>query len=414
MYLEVVMNDNFKVNIEQKLKQKFKLSQNMKVSLEILKMPLNELNKYVKNEVLKDFPVDVNLKNKDFNKSGNEYISELDNLSDEKNFFEILEEELSYLKISLKVREICIFIINNLNQRGYLEISKIEIKNMLKVNDKELEKAFEIIYNLEPYGVGAYSLEECLKIQLNAKNILDNKLFIFIDNYLYLLADKKYKEIMKKLEITEEQLYDYIKIIKSLNPIPSRGYNVGKIEKIIPDIFVEVKNNEIFYEINKELIPQINLDNSRDRELKKINEIISCIEKRFQTLDRIMKIIVREQEKFFLNNGKNQNSLKIIDIASELDLSPSTVSRAIKEKYIKTDFGIISLRKLFTLDATSLIVQEKITELIENENRKEPYTDKKLVNLLEKDNIYVARRTVTKYREELGYKSSNKRKVREP
>ena len=123
-----------------------------------------------------------------------------------------------------------------------------------------------------------------------------------------------------------------------------------------------------------------------------------------------MEIIIREQKSFFLSQGKETNTLKISDVASELNLSPSTVSRAVKEKYIKTDFGIISLRKLFNLDSTVFLYQQKILEYIENENKEQPFSDQDIVNLLEKEGIKIARRTVTKYREKLGYKSSHKRK----
>ena len=164
-------------------------------------------------------------------------------------------------------------------------------------------------------------------------------------------------------------------LIKSLNPIPSRGYSVGKVRKIIPDVLVEIKKNEIFYEINGASIPQINVkDKIEDKYYKKIN------------------------------------TLKISDIADKLNLSPSTVSRAVKEKYIKTNFGIISLRKLFNLDSAVFLHQQKILEYIENENKEQPFSDQDIVNLLEKDGIKIARRTVTKYREKLGYKSSHKRK----
>ena len=298
-----------------------------------------------------------------------------------------------------------------MNKKGYLELSKIEIKDILEVSDKELKEAFDIIHNLEPYGVGAYSLEECLKIQLKVKNLRDDKLFLFIDNYLYLLADKKYNLIKEKLNINEDVLFSYIDIIKSLNPIPSRGYSVGKVRKIIPDILVEIKKDEIFYEINRASIPQINIkDKLNDKYYKKINEIVSCIEKRFETIDKIMKIIIREQKIFFTSQGKKINTLKISDIADKLNLSPSTVSRAVKEKYIKTNFGIISLRKLFNLDSAVFLHQQKILEYIENENKENPISDQDIVNLLEKDGIKIARRTVTKYREKLGYKSSHKRK----
>ena len=405
------MDNKLGIIEKQKLIQSLKLSQIMKLSINILKMSITELNNFIEKEISKDLSVSVELNYSNQENYDDEKEAEINYLTDEKNFFQILEEQLSYFKIETKIKKICVFIINNLNKKGYLELSKIEIKDILEVSDKELDEAFDIIHNLEPYGVGAYSLEECLKLQLKVKNLIDDKLFLFIDNYLYLLADKKYDLIKEKLNINDEQLFSYIDIIKSLNPIPSRGYSVGKIKKIIPDIFVETKKDEVFYEINRASIPQINVkDKINDKYYKKLNEIVSCIEKRFETLDKIMEIIIREQKSFFISQGKETNTLKISDVASELNLSPSTVSRAVKEKYIKTNFGIISLRKLFYLDSTVFLYQQKILEYIENENKEQPFSDQDIVNLLEKEGIKIARRTVTKYREKLGYKSSHKRK----
>ena len=405
------MDNKLGIIEKQKLIQSLKLSQIMKLSINILKMSIIELNNFIEKEISKDFGVPVELNYSNQENYNNEKEPEINYLTDEKNFFQILEEQLSYFKIETKIKEICVFIINNLNKKGYLELSKIEIKDILEVSDKELDEAFDVIHSLEPYGVGTYSLEECLKIQLKVKNLIDDKLFLFIDNYLYLLADKKYDLIKEKLNINDEQLFTYIDIIKSLNPIPSRGYSVGKIKKIIPDILLETKKDEVFYEINRASIPQINVkDKINDKYYKKLNEIVSCIEKRFETLDKIMEIIIREQKSFFISQGKETNTLKISDVASELNLSPSTVSRAVKEKYIKTDFGIISLRKLFNLDSTVFLYQQKILEYIENENKEQPFSDQDIVNLLEKEGIKIARRTVTKYREKLGYKSSHKRK----
>ena len=405
------MDNKLDIIEKQKLIQSLKLSQIMKLSINILKMSITELNNFIEKEISKDLSVSVELNYSNQENYDDEKEAEINYLTDEKNFFQILEEQLSYFKIETKIKEICVFIINNLNKKGYLELSKIEIKDILEVSDKELDEAFDVIHSLEPYGVGAYSLEECLKIQLKVKNLIDDKLFLFIDNYLYLLADKKYDLIKEKLNINDEQLFNYIDIIKSLNPIPSRGYSVGKVKKIIPDIFVETKKDEVFYEINRASIPQINVkDKINDKYYKKLNEIVSCIEKRFETLDKIMEIIIREQKSFFISQGKETNTLKISDVASELNLSPSTVSRAVKEKYIKTNFGIISLRKLFYLDSTVFLYQQKILEYIENEDKEQPFSDQDIVKLLEKEGIKIARRTVTKYREKLGYKSSHKRK----
>ncbi|WP_315523639.1 RNA polymerase factor sigma-54 [Fusobacterium massiliense] len=396
----------------QKLMHSLKLSQTMRLSLNILGMSIIEINNFIHKEFLKGLEslVELNYSYQEAN-NDDEKEAEINYLTEEKDFFQILEEQLSYFKINKKIKEICLFIINNLNKKGYLELSKIEIKDILEIDDKELEEAFNIVHNLEPYGTGAYSLEECLKIQLKSKGITDKKLILFVENYLYLLADKKYNLLKEKLNIDEDTLFSYISIIKSLNPIPSRGYSVGKIKQIIPDILVELKKDEVFYKINRESIPQIKVkDKINNKYYTKINELINCIEKRIETLDKIMKIIIREQKIFFTSQGKKMNTLKICDIAEELNLSSSTISRAVKEKYIRTDFGIISLRKLFNLDSTVFLYQQKILEYIENENKEQPFSDQDIVNFLEKEGIKIARRTVTKYREKLGYKSSHKRK----
>ena len=294
------MDNKLDIIEKQKLIQSLKLSQIMKLSINILKMSITELNNFIEKEISNDLDVSVELNYSNQENYDDEKEAEINYLTDEKNFFQILEEQLSYFKIERKIKKICVFIINNLNKKGYLELSKIEIKDILEVSDKELGEAFDVIHSLEPYGVGTYSLEECLKIQLKVKNLIDDKLFLFIDNYLYLLVDKKYDLIKEKLNINDEQLFNYIDIIKSLNPIPSRGYSVGKIKKIIPDILLETKKDEVFYEINRASIPQINVkDKINDKYYKKLNEIVSCIEKRFETLDKIMRIIISKQKKIF-------------------------------------------------------------------------------------------------------------------
>ena len=158
------MDNKLDIVEKQKLTQSLKLLQMMKLSINILKMSVMDLNKFIEKEFSEDSGISVELnysKKENFN-AGKE--AEINYPTDEKNFFQILEEQLSYFKINKKIKKICIFIINNLDKKGYLELSKIEIKDILEVSNKELEEAFDIIHNLEPYGIGAYSLEECLKI----------------------------------------------------------------------------------------------------------------------------------------------------------------------------------------------------------------------------------------------------------
>lgn len=401
---------------EQKLsmKQSLNLSQQMKLSINILAMSIEKLNDFVLEEVEENPNVELKFFIRDKNFYRNEDISELDNISQDKNFYEELEEQINFLKLDKKMRESCIFIVNNLNEKGYLLLSKRELLRELKVDENYLTKILEVIHSLEPYGVGAFSLEDCLKIQLKQKNIFDEKLDRLIDKYLILIAEQKFELIKEKLNINEEQMRLYISEIKKLNPIPSRGYNTGKLRRVIPEIIVKKVEDKYKCELNEKVIPQLSIKNENEIDknfYKRVNDIILAIEKRNTTLLKISEFITEKQKIFFETLGKEAITLKIIDIAQELNLSISTVSRTIKEKYILTDFGVVALRKLICMSSEAIKEKEYIEKYIENENREKPYSDQELTELLRKDGFKIARRTVNKYRKELGYKSSSSRKV---
>ncbi|MDY4010386.1 MAG: RNA polymerase factor sigma-54 [Fusobacterium gastrosuis] len=401
---------------EQKLsmKQSLNLSQQMKLSINILAMSIEKLNDFVLEEVEENPNVELKFFIRDKNFYRNEDISELDNISQDKNFYEELEEQINFLKLDKKMRESCIFIVNNLNEKGYLLLSKRELLRELKVDENYLTKILEVIHSLEPYGVGAFSLEDCLKIQLKQKNIFDEKLDRLIDKYLILIAEQKFELIKEKLNINEEQMRLYISEIKKLNPIPSRGYNTGKLRRVIPEIIVKKVEDKYKCELNEKVIPQLSIKNENEIDknfYKRVNDIILAIEKRNATLLKISEFITEKQKIFFETLGKEATTLKIIDIAQELNLSISTVSRTIKEKYILTDFGVVALRKIICMSSEAIKEKEYIEKYIENENREKPYSDQELTELLRKDGFKIARRTVSKYRKELGYKSSSSRKV---
>lgn len=397
---------------EQKLS--LNLSQQMKLSINVLAMSVEKLNDFILEEIEENPNIELKFFIKDKNFYRNEDISELDNISQEKNFYEELEEQINFLKIDKKMKDSCIFVINNLNEKGYLTLSKNELLRELKINESYLIKIFEVIHNLEPYGVGAFSLEDCLKIQLKQKNIFDEKLDKLIDKYLMLIAEKKYELIKDKLKINDEQLDKYILEIKKLNPIPTRGYNTGKLRKITPEIIVKKIGDKYESKLNDKVIPQLLIKNKDELDrnfYKKVNDIISAIEKRNVTLLKISEIITDRQKVFFETFGKEKTTLRIMDIAEELNLSISTVSRAIKEKYMLTDFGVVEFKKIICANSNALKERDCIEKYIENEDKEKPYSDQELTDLLSKDGFKIARRTVSKYRKEMGYKSSSSRKV---
>lgn len=412
---------DFSLNIRQELK--LILTQEMKLSLNILEMSSMDLEKFIEKEFSKNPLLEVDFSSKNYSSKGDdsEESSPFDFISEEKNLIDFLEEQLGFLKISKEMRFLCTFIINNLDKRGFLTATREELKSGCGFPFKDIDKAIEIVKSLEPVGIGAKNLEECLIIQLHKKNINDQKLEYIITHFMQELASSKYDIICSKLNITEEYVVEYLKIIRSLNPFPSRGFYMGDtIRYIEPD--AEIKNIDGRYVVvmSEKNIPKVSLkavENNQELtgEMKNYfnsaNNIIKCIEKRQLTLKNILDIILEKQYGYFSNSQGKLNSLTLKDVSSILKIHNSTVSRAIKNKYILTERGMKRVKDMFIINNKQIFIKEKIEELILNEDRYNPLHDNEIVLLLEKEDMKIARRTVVKYREELGIKPAHKRKL---
>ena len=412
---------DFSLNIKQELK--LILTQEMKLSLNVLEMSSMDLEKFIEKEFSKNPLLEIDFSSKNYSSKGDdsEESSPFDFISEEKNLIDFLEEQLGFLKISKEMRFLCTFIVNNLDKRGFLTVTREELKSACGFPLKDIDKAIEIVKSLEPIGIGAKNLEECLIIQLHKKNINDQKLEYIITHFMQELASSKYDIICSKLNITEEYVVEYLKIIRSLNPFPSRGFYMGDtIRYIEPDAEIKNIGGKYVVVMSEKNIPKLklkSLENAQEisGEMKNYfnsaNNIIRCIEKRQLTLKSILDIILETQYEYFSNPEGKLNSLTLKDISSILKIHDSTVSRAIKNKYILTERGMKRVKDMFIIDNKKLFVKEKIEELILNEDRYNPLHDNEIALLLEKENLKIARRTVVKYREELGIKPAHKRKL---
>ena len=412
---------DFSLNIKQELK--LILTQEMKLSLNVLEMSSMDLEKFIEKEFSKNPLLEIDFSSKNYSSKGDdsEESSPFDFISEEKNLIDFLEEQLGFLKISKEMRFLCTFIVNNLDKRGFLTVTREELKSACGFPLKDIDKAIEIVKSLEPIGIGAKNLEECLIIQLHKKNINDQKLEYIITHFMQELASSKYDIICSKLNITEEYVVEYLKIIRSLNPFPSRGFYMGDtIRYIEPDAEIKNIGGKYVVVMSEKNIPKLklkSLENAQEisGEMKNYfnsaNNIIRCIEKRQLTLKSILDIIPEKQYEYFSKPEGKLNSLTLKDISSILKIHDSTVSRAIKNKYILTERGMKRVKDMFIIDNKKLFVKEKIEELILNEDRYNPLHDNEIALLLEKENLKIARRTVVKYREELGIKPAHKRKL---
>ena len=399
-----------------KLKQNMKLilTQDMKLSMNILEMSSTKLREFLEKEINKN-PVLEIVYTPRSKFSDEETPSPLDFLSKEKSLFDFLEEQLAYLKLSKKFKEICYYIINNLDDRGYLTLSKNEIKKTFKLSTKELQEIFNVIYSLEPSGIGAENLKDCLKIQLTIKDKKDPLLFSLIDNYLEDLGNKNFKFIADNLHISIERIKRYLTLLQTLDPIPARGYFVGnKTRYIVPDAKIEIVNKELKVTLNEEVFPKIKIssDASNKNNYQNALNLIKAIEKRYITLEKILNLLIIKQFEFFFFGKEHLKTLTLKDIATELNLHISTISRAIKEKFIDTPQGIIEIKSLFIASSESIVIKKLIEEFIHNENKYSPLSDEKISYLLKNKGFSLARRTVAKYRDELGILSTRERKIK--
>lgn len=414
---------DFSLNIKQELK--LALTQEMKLSLSILEMSSIDLEKFIEKEFSKNPLLEIDYSSKTYKAQNDdsEEVSPFDFIAEEKNLIDFLEEQIGYLKISKEMRFLCNYLINNLDKRGYLTLTKDEIKAGCGYPIKYINDALEIVKNLEPIGIGAKDLEECLIIQLHKKEIFDRKLEYLITHFMQELAMRKYDVICSKLNIEEKDIENYLKTIQGLNPIPSRGFYMGdNVRFIQPD--AEIKNVDGVYRVVmlESSIPKIKLKSEENgaenspyfkNYFNSAHNLIKCLEKRQITLENILNIILDRQYEYFSNPEGKLNSLTLKDISSVLKMHNSTVSRAVKNKYILTERGIERIKDMFIADSKKITAKDRIEELILNEDRENPLSDSKIAEILAEEDIPVARRTVVKYREELGIKPSHKRKLKD-
>lgn len=452
------MQMDLKLNISQK--QKLILTQTMKQSINILQMSAYELREYIDKKIeenpmlegeldfveskekidnsqLYKYLEDMYSENYNYQYNNEHKVSVFNFIADKKSLKDYLYEQLGEARRDIKIKKIVSYMIEALDSRGYLENTLEEICNDLEV-DKEVGKnALEILQSLEPCGIGARDIKECLLIQLKNKGILDEIIKEIILKYLDGIADCKYNYISKELKITPKEVQSYGDIIKSLEPKPSRGYYTGEeIKFIIPDAYIVKMGDEYNILINKDIIPNITINNLYKQEIlerknkkeveyikEKVNDAISLIndiEQRNNTILKLLECIVKRQKAYFEKGQEYLKPMTLRDLADEMGLHESTVSRAIKDKYILTSRGTIKIKDLFCKgiissgineeDVSINTIKNKIKKLINLENKSKPLSDQAICNLLNKEDIAISRRTVAKYREELGIKSSSKRK----
>lgn len=358
------------------------------------------------------------------------------------SFYEILIGQISHQGFSEKQREIAEIIIGNIDDSGYLQrnleaiVDDLVFTQNIVATVKEIEAVLKVIQTFDPIGVGARSLQECLLIQLKRKDTKDENVALairIIDRYFDPFTKKHYDKILKKAQIEEEQLKGAIDEILKLNPKP--GNSLGETTKInhyiIPDFVISNNEGELELSLNSRNAPELRLNKTyKDMLLsyaanqsKKNKEafqfvkqkvdsakwFIDAIKQRQHTLFITMQTIMDYQHAYFLSGDERDLRPMILkDIAEQVNLDISTISRVANSKYVQTPFGTILLKNLFSEslktdsgeDVSTIEVKKILSDCINAEDKTKPLTDEQLTEILKEKGYLIARRTVAKYREQ--------------
>ncbi|MDF2617189.1 MAG: rpoN [Sedimentibacter sp.] len=367
--------------------------------------------------------------------------------SDEKQTFESYTSKKMSLKDHLMVqmgvsvktnkeKRIGEFIIESLDNKGYLGCSIQDISLLLNEDVVEVERVLRLIQTFDPVGVGARNLSECLMIQLKEKGIQDKNAYIIAEQYLEEIATNKIQKIAKDLHITVSRVQSICDIIKMLEPKPSRGFIVDSdnIRYIVPDVTIEKINGEYIIIVNDNNLPVLTISGYYQNMIKNLDDkeankflsdklnssmwLIKSIEQRRMTLYKVVDSILKFQRKFFDEGKTALKPLVLKDVAEDIGVHESTVSRATNGKYVQTPIGLFELKYFFASSLSesdgegisSTSVKSQIQKLINEENTQKPYSDQKIAELLSAEGINISRRTVAKYRDEMRIPSSAMRR----
>lgn len=473
----------FEMEYRQTQEQKMILSQKMIQSAEILQMDVQELVTYVQQQALENPLIDMDEMEKGISGSmyGDgeagqaekdefrrklEWLNRMDeqnriyyseeyeeaqnrepwNVSGEENSLEdyVLSQLLMQLRTE-KDYECMEFLVYSLDSRGYLTDDAGELKARLGIDDEEMERYLRLLKSAEPAGVGAGTLEECLQIQLarlaEAGCLAPQdyeELMALTGHYMEELGKRHFDRIAEQMEISVEDVIRYYEVVRNLNPIPGNSFSSREEMRYVkPDVTV-VKFEDYFevlvndtniphISVNRQYLNMMNEDSTGEvqeyiqNKYRQVQWIQHCIEERNGTLRRVAREMVSVQHAFFEKQDGKRVPMSLRDIAERLDIHESTVSRAVKNKFLQCAWGIYPMNYFFVKKVaadsvgegmTPEYVRNQIQEIIGAEDRKKPLSDQKICERLKTMGIEVSRRTVAKYRGEMMIPDTTGRKNR--
>jgi RNA polymerase sigma-54 factor len=340
-----------------------------------------------------------------------------------------------------RLKEIGAAIIGNLDDDGYLVASVEEIAAMGEWPVADVERALQHVQTFDPIGVAARDLQECLWLQIRHLGLEGTPTEKIVTEHLRLLQNHQVPEIARKLGISLDDLKEHVEIIRNLDPKPGSRYNPSQSQYVIPDVYVVKVEDQYVAALNEEGLPQLRISPVYRRLLDKTGAaggeqndetrayvkdkfrsalwLIKSVDQRQKTIHKVATSIINFQREFLDHGIEYLRPLVLRDVANDIGMHESTVSRVVNNKYMHTPQGVFELKYFFHSgisssfgeSVSSVTIKQRIRKIIENEDPRKPLSDSKIVSILQKEGLMLARRTIAKYREELKIPTSNQRKV---
>ena len=349
-----------------------------------------------------------------------------------------LHSQLALIALPEAVRDAAEGIIGNLDENGYLTSTSEEIATAEGHEPAVMAEALLVVHSLDPAGVGSADLRECLLLQIQSRNGKDGLAWKIVADHLKMVELRQFKELAKALHRPQEHIDTAIDVIRHLDPRPGLRYSGPGARQVEPDVYISKDGEDYLIQINDEDVPQLRLNPQYRRMLDRNQEpdkevrnyvkeryasaiqLMKNIEQRKQTILRVCQSIVRRQMDFLEHGIDELKPMMIKEIAEEIGVHPSTVSRAVSSKYAHTPQGVFELRYFFSEAVQGpsgggtplLILKRRVKKMIEEEDTAHPLTDEHITERLQAEGIQVTRRTVAKYREDMRIPSTHQRRVR--
>ena len=347
-----------------------------------------------------------------------------------------LSDQLLLLKLSEEEHQIGEYIIGNIAPDGYLSISVNEMAAELGVEAEKIESILLQIHKFDPLGVGSRDLRESLLLQLNEKGMKNSLAYRIVEEHINDLGRKSILQVAKLMSVPAEKAQQAMYVIKSLSPSPAHGRFESAAMPVVPDLIIERVGEKYVVFHNDSRTPQLRINNNYRQLVKRGNKsssdtkkyikqkleqarwMINSINQRRSTMIRVMEAIILRQHDFFENGPAFVNPLIMEDIARDVDMNVATISRVSNSKYVQTPYGVYEIKYFFTSgiakedgeNMSKRSVKQRIQEIIKSEPVEKPFSDQEIFRRLNEEGIKLARRTVTKYREEMKVQPARLRK----